>query len=354
MNLPKKMTAAILVGPESIKIEEVSIPLPKDGELLISVEAATTCGTDVKVFRNGGHEKMLEVPTLFGHEMSGRVIAIGRGVRGFFEGDSVIVVNSSPCLKCDYCRINRENLCRDLHYFNGAYAEYALIPERFVLHSTYKIPRKLSFPRAALTEPLACVLHGIDACELTRYEEGTEIIVYGAGPIGLLFVAVLANLGFSVVLADPNGPRLDVGKAMGAKKIVQIQRNGGQAEAVKSMSINKEGMWVAIDATGQPEVWKDAVSTVKPGGMVNLFGGCNPGTEVNLAANLLHYSEITIKGVYHHRPDTVRRAFRLLSNKDFPADFLLSDRMPIKHTEKALRAMMAKKALKVVISGVNE
>jgi len=350
MTLPKNMIVAMLMGPEQIEIREVPVVPPSKGELLISVEAATTCGTDVKVFRQGGHARMLHVPTLFGHEVSGRVQAVGKGVQKFLEGDAVVVANSSPCLDCDYCNMHRENLCRDLQYLNGAYAEYLLIPERFVSRSTHKIPNKLNFSRAALTEPLACVLHGIDACNLENYEIGSEIAVYGGGPIGLLFVGALADLGFSVILADPNQSRLDVGKAMGAKKVIQIKRDGGQADVVKSLCQNKEGTWVAIDATGQPAVWEDAVSTVRPGGIVNLFGGCKPQTKVSLDAHLLHYSEITVKGVYHHRPDTVRRALMLLAQSRFPADLLLSAKMPIKHAEKALRLMMAKEALKVVIS----
>lgn len=351
MTLPKSMLGAMLIGSERIELREVPVEAPSEGEILIAVEAATTCGTDVKVFRRGGHPRMLKVPTLFGHEMAGRVAALGQGVTGFAEGDAVVVANSAPCLECDYCKIGRENLCRDLHYLNGAYAEFVLVPARFVVRNTHPIPAGLSFARAALTEPLACVLHGIDACDLARYGVGTEVAVYGGGPIGLLFVAALANMGHRVLLADPNPPRLEVGAAMGAAETIEITRDGSQAELVKARSENGEGTWVAVEATGQPSVWHDAIATVRPGGTVNLFGGCMPGTAVPLDTHLLHYSEITVKGVYHHRPDTVRRALALLAQPDFPAELLLSAEMPIARTEDALRAMMAKEALKVVIRG---
>ena len=124
---------------------------------------------------------------------------------------------------------------------------------------------------------------------------------------------------------------------------------GGQADLVRAETGGGKGAWVAVDASGVPEVWIDAISTVRPGGLVNLFGGCAPGTSIPLDTHLVHYSEVTVKGVYHHRPDTFRRALDLLANPDFRADLLLSDTRPIDATEDALRAMIAKKALKVVI-----
>ena len=345
------MKGAMLLGPEHIEVRELPVPEPGPGEILLSVEAATTCGTDVKVFRRGGHPRMLKVPTLFGHEMAGRVAAAGAGVTGFREGDAVVVANSAPCGACVYCRLGRDNLCLDLQYLNGAFAEFLLVPERFVRTNTHAIPVGLAFGRAALTEPLACVLHGMDACALPRYAgAGTvEVVLFGGGPIGLLFVAALARDGHRVILADPNPPRLEAGRRMGAAETVRIERGGGQAEAVRAVTQDGDGAWVAVDATGVPEVWQDAIACLRPGGLVNLFGGCAPGTEIPLDTHLVHYSELTIKGVYHHRPDTVRRALAMLADPAFPADILLSEERPIDDVENALRAMIAKQALKVVI-----
>ncbi len=344
------MRGAVLIGPEKIEIRDVPVPAPQAGEILLKVEAATTCGTDVKVFIRGGHPRMLKVPTLFGHEMAGRVAVVGDGVVRFKEGDGVVVANSAPCDMCQPCLMGRENLCEDLYYLNGAYAEYLLVPERFVARNTHHIPEGLSFDRAALTEPLACVLHGMAACELDRYgvRGPVDIVVYGGGPIGLLFVGALAMEGHRVVLADPNPNRLAVGAKLGASETVEIRRGGGQVGKLRA--VTNGGPWVAVDATGVPEVWHDAIATVRPGGLVNLFGGCAPGTSIELDTHLLHYSEITVKGVYHHRPETVRRALALLANPEFKADLLLGRRMPIENVEQALRAMIAKEALKVVIS----
>lgn len=349
--MTRTMKGAMLLGPEKIEIRDLPVPEPDDGEIILSVEAATTCGTDVKVFKRGGHPRMLKVPTLFGHEMAGRVAARGAGVTAFREGDAVVVANSAPCGECDYCGRGRENLCPDIQYLNGAFAEFVRVPARFVDKNTHAIPTGLGFGKAALTEPLACVLHGMDACELDTYGPGTEVILFGAGPIGLLFVAALARAGHKVILADPNPSRLDVGKQLGAAQLVQIQRGGGQSEKVKALTQGGFGAWVAVDASGVPEVWVDAINSVRPGGLVNLFGGCAPGTSIPLDTHAVHYSELTVKGVYHHRPDTIRRALDMLADPDFRADLMLSAEMPIEQTEAALRAMIAKEALKVVIRG---
>jgi L-iditol 2-dehydrogenase len=353
--VPKTMRGAVLVGPEAIEIRDVPVPKPGRGEILLKVEAATTCGTDVKVFKRGGHPRMLKAPTLFGHEMAGRVAAVGPGVNAFGIGEAVVVGNSAPCLKCDPCRRGRENLCEDLAYLNGAFAEYLLVPRRFVEGNVHRIPEGLSFERAALAEPLACVLHGIDACEIAKYAAlgPVDVLVFGGGPIGLLFVAALAHLGQKPVLADPNPNRLEVGRALGATKTIEISRGGGQAEAVRAHSDGGKGFWIAVDATGVPGVWSDAIDSVRPGGLVNLFGGCPPGTSISLDTHLVHYSELTIKGVYHHRPETFRRAIALLADPAFKADLLISGVRPIEGVVDALQSMMRKEALKVVIRGVN-
>ncbi|MEK9754683.1 MAG: alcohol dehydrogenase catalytic domain-containing protein [Rhodospirillaceae bacterium] len=353
MTLPKKMVGAVLTGPERIEIRDVPVERPGPGEIILAVNAATTCGTDVKVFQRGGHPRMLQVPTLFGHEMAGTIAAVGDGIEAFKEGDRVVVANSAPCHACDYCKRGRENLCENLLYLNGAFAEYVRVPHRFVEYNTHVIPAGLDFGKAALTEPLACVLHGIDACEMSQCAWATpaEVVVFGGGPIGLLFVAALASDGHHVILADPNLNRLNVGRALGARATVQIERGGGQAAHVKALTSGDRGAWVAIDATGVPAVWLDTIQSVRPGGLVNLFGGCAQGTAIPLDTHAVHYSELTIKGVYHHRPETVQRALDLLAVPGFKADLLLTGKMPVESVEEALRAMMRKEALKVVISG---
>ncbi len=334
------------------------MPLPGPGELLLRVGAATTCGTDLKVFQRGGHPRMLKAPTPFGHEMAGTVAAVGEGVERWRPGDRVVVANSAPCGVCEWCARGRENLCPDLHYLNGAFSEYLLVPRRFAERSTYPLPADVPFEIAALAEPLACVLHGL---EISSLERASEIVVYGGGPIGLLFVDVLASspadfdAGFPpgnehhIVLADPNPARLEAGMALGADVAVQVDRDGGEASRLCRTSRTGDGFDVAIEATGSPAAWQDALASVRPGGLVQLFGGCPPGTTVPLDTHRLHYSEITVKSAYHHRPATFQRALGLLASGLLHPRILLSAERPLAELEAALRSMRRREALKVVI-----
>jgi L-iditol 2-dehydrogenase len=342
------------MGPERLELREAPVAAPGPGELLLRIVAATTCGTDLKVFQRGGHPRMLKAPTPFGHEMAGTVAALGPGVEGWREGDRVVVANSASCGVCEWCARGRENLCRDLHYLNGAFAEYLLVPRRFVEVGVYRLPDALPFEIAALAEPLACVLHGLETSALER---ASEIVVYGGGPIGLLFVDVLANSPADfpasgehhIVLADPNPSRLEVGKAIGADRTVQVDRDGGEAARLSRLSRTGDGFDVAIEATGSPAAWQDALASVRPGGLVQLFGGCPPGTTVPLDTHRLHYSEITVKSAYHHRPATFQRALDLLAAGSLHPQALLSAERPLAELEDALRAMRRREALKVVI-----
>ncbi|MDE0028738.1 MAG: alcohol dehydrogenase catalytic domain-containing protein [Deltaproteobacteria bacterium] len=341
-----KHRVVYLLGPERIEVREEPVPAPDEGELLVRIRAATTCGTDVKVFRRGGHPRMLRAPTPFGHEFAGSVEALGAGVSGYETGDRVVVANSAPCGRCAYCEAGRENLCRHLEYINGAYAEYIRISRRFVEVSTYRLDPALPYEIAALVEPLACVIHGVDA---SRLDDGADVLVHGAGPIGLLLTAVLAVRGHGVVAADPNPHRLDVARTLGARDTVAVARGGGAADLLRARSRHGDGFDCAIDATGIPEVWQDAVACVRPGGVVNLFGGCAPGTTIPLDTASVHYNELTVMGSYHHRPATVAQALEMLSRKTLDPRPLLSAEVPLQDLEKALRSMMAREALKVVV-----
>ncbi len=325
---------AYLLGPERIELREEPVPEPGPGEVLLRIGAATTCGTDLKVFLAGGHARMLRAPCPFGHEMAGTAEAVGSGVRGVAAGDRIVVVNSASCGVCDACMAGRENLCADLRYLNGAFAETVLVPERFVRRSTYPCPPGIDFGLAALTEPLACVLHGVEACGLST---PGDVLLLGAGPIGLLFTAVLAAAGHHVTLSDLDRSRLDVGRLLGA------------AETVPAGTTPLPPAGLVVEATGARSAWEAALASVRPGGTVVLFGGCPSGTVVPLDAQRLHYCEITVKGVYHHRPATVRSALEALASGTLALHHLLGVELPLARLEEALRAMQRHEILKAVI-----
>jgi L-iditol 2-dehydrogenase len=158
------MTAAVLYGREDLKIETVDIPRLADDDVLVRVEVALTCGTDLKVWKQGFHARMIQPPALFGHELAGVVETKGSAVNGrVHKGMRVVPSNSAPCNVCLYCRKGQPNLCEDLLFNNGAYAEFIRIPGRIVRQNMLEIPDKVSFVDAAMAEPLACVLRGVRA-----------------------------------------------------------------------------------------------------------------------------------------------------------------------------------------------
>src|SRR5216110_119756 len=210
------MKAAILYGKEQIKIEEVSPRALKPGEVRIDIQAALTCGTDLKVFKRGYHARMIVPPAVFGHELAGLISEIRNPkskVRNWDwrVGDRVVVANSAPCGKCFFCQRGQENLCDDLLFLNGAYAESIVVPARLVEKNLLRLKTKTSFRDAALTETLACVVQGVEDLKMRA---GQRVLVIGSGPIGLMFVAVAKHLGCVVALAGRGGNRLRIAQRL--------------------------------------------------------------------------------------------------------------------------------------------
>lgn len=345
MQLPESYRAACLLGPERIEIRDLELPEPLAGELTLRVDVATTCGTDLKVYKQGGHPRMLQVPSPFGHECAGTVVAVGAGVEHQRPGDVVVVLNSASCGHCQYCTAGRENLCRDLLYLNGAFADYLPVPARFVRRSTYPVPPGLSADHACLTEPLACVLNGIEACSLSA---ARDVVVLGGGPIGQLLVGALSSAGHRVVLVDPHSRRREAAIQMGADAALEPVESEAVA-AILGLAESGLGFDLAVDATGTVAGWELATFCIRPGGEVLFFGGCPPGTRLSLDTARIHYDEIVIRGAYHHRPATVTTALDLLARHCLPVGILLSREMPLEHTAEALDSMLRRESLKVVL-----
>jgi L-iditol 2-dehydrogenase len=315
----KQMTAAVLYGKEHLRIESVDIPKIGPGDVLVRVRTALTCGTDVKVFQRGYHPRMIKPPALFGHELAGDIVALGRGVRGFEIGQRVIAANSAPCGECFYCRRGSENLCEDLLFNNGAYAEFIRIPARIVAKNMYEIPEHVSYQDAALVEPLACVIRGL---EETGLRSDDTVAIVGLGPIGMMFVLLAKAIYKARVIAvGRRQTQLDRASAMGADETVLNNDYADPAEAVRCLTGGR-GADVVIEAVGLPEVWQLAIRLLRRGGVINFFGGCPSGTEVGVDTNLMHYSELTLKASFHHTPALVRKALDAVSRgyiaaKDF-------------------------------------
>ncbi|MBV8476906.1 MAG: alcohol dehydrogenase catalytic domain-containing protein [Acidobacteria bacterium] len=328
------MTAAVLYGKEDVKIERVPIPRVDEGEVLIKVQVALTCGTDLKVYRRGYHARMIMPPALFGHELAGVVENVGSGVKGFAKGMRVVALNSAPCGRCFYCSKRQENLCEDLLFNNGAYAEYIRIPQRIVQKNMLTIPDYVSYHDAAMVEPLACVLRGLYE---TGLEIGDTVAVIGGGPIGLMFVQVAHAIGCNVIAVVKHDSQALAARRKGANQVVQIRKVSQPIEAVRSLSPAGRGPDVVIEAVGRPEAWEWAVGMVRKGGTVNFFGGCATGTRVQLDTNQLHYSEITLKATFHHTPETVRRAFDLIAERKVKGADYITGEAPLSRLHHVLR-----------------
>jgi L-iditol 2-dehydrogenase len=270
----------------------------------VRIKAALTCGTDLKVYRQGFHARMIVPPAVFGHELAGVVEEVGAGAESFAPGMRVVTSNSGPCNKCFFCERHLANLCEDLQFINGAYAEFIKIPERIVRQNRLILPDNLSFHEAALVEPLACVLRAV---EETQIAEGDTVVIVGMGPIGLMFVQVLKNLGTNVIAVGKRSSQLAQAERMGASHVLDSS-SSNVVEQVRKITTGRRGADVVIEAVGSTETWQQAMAMVRRGGTINLFGGCPSGTHIPLDTTLIHYSEITIKASFHHTPRHIREA----------------------------------------------
>ncbi len=310
------MQAAVLHGREDVRIEQVPIPKAAVGELVVQVGAALTCGTDLKVFRRGYHARMIVPPALFGHEMAGTVVEAGEGVTGFKPGDRVVALNSAPCGHCYFCERGQENLCDDLLFNNGAYAEFIKIPSRIVEKNTLRVPDGVPLEHAALTEPLACAVHGF---EDSNPRKGDTVAVIGGGPLGLMILHVAALAGYETIALVRRDGQAEAARQLGATHVVQTSSTSKAVRDTRALTPNDRGVDIAIEAVGVPEAWQEAVELARKGGTVNFFGGCAAGTHVNLDTNRLHYSNITLRATFHHTPAICRQALDLIASGRFQA-----------------------------------
>jgi L-iditol 2-dehydrogenase len=307
-------------------LESVPVPEIGPGELLLRVRTALTCGTDVKVFRRGYHAKMISPPALFGHELAGDVVATGSGVRHFRVGQAVVAANSAPCGLCFFCQRSQPNLCDDLLFNNGAYAEYIRIPARIVEKNTYAIPPHLSYKDAALVEPLACALRGLDE---SGVRSGDTVAVLGLGPIGLMFIRMAKFVfGAHVVAIARRREQVDRAIGMGADFGLTMGDRSSLVADLKSVSGGR-GADVVIEAIGHPDAWELATLLVRKGGTINFFGGCAAGAKVGLDTSLLHYSEITCMASFHHTPAHIQRSLEILAQGKVLASQFVNHEEPL-------------------------
>ncbi len=300
------MRSLFLEAPGQIALREVAVPTPADGELLVRVKAATTCGTDLKAFRRG-HPK-IPMPGPFGHEYAGIVEAAGEGA-AFREGEAVMGVHSAPCQRCFWCLRGQENLCDSIMetMVLGSFAEYLLIPERIARLNVFEKPDALPFAQASLLEPLASVAQGVLELRRSGVLPGVEnALVIGPGAIGLMWLVALKAEGVAnVTVAGRNPDRLAVAEGMGARV--------EPADAIPPLD---PGYDLVIEATGQVSVWESSVDHARRGGTVVLFGGPPGGTRAAFDTHRLHYDQIGLLSPFHFGTGAVRLSREWLLTHD--------------------------------------
>ena len=280
------MKALIFHGPGDLRLEEVPDPRPGPGDVLVQVEVALTDGTDLKTFRRGHPLLLGKLPSPFGHEFCGLDAATGR---------RVVAANSDGDLE-------------DLQLLNGAYAELLVVPQRIARVNLHAVPEGLAPEVAALVEPLACCLHGVERAELNG---GERVTVLGAGPIGLMLCACIRDAGARPVVVGGRPERRELVPAFGG-----VPGEGAGADVV-------------IDAAGTATSWGQTLGLVRRGGTVILFSGLPRGERVAFDAYKLHYEELTVRGSFHHTPGTVRAALAFLSSGAYPWEKLITHRVTL-------------------------
>jgi L-iditol 2-dehydrogenase len=326
------MLGTVLVRPGTIELRELPRPRPDPDGVVVRVRAALTCGTDLKAFLRG-HPKF-PMPTLFGHEFAGELAEVGSEVRGLHAGDPIMAAPTAPCGRCYFCDRAQENLCQQVMdtMVLGAYAQYVKLPGSVVRTNLYAKPRALPYAEAALLEPLACVLHGIDRI---RIRPDDTVVLVGAGAIALLHLLVLRVRGVErVVVVARNPARAVQAKALGAAEVLRISAEAARPSVLELTQ--GRGADVVIECTGQLAVWELAPGLARRGGQVVLFGGCPTQSVVRFDTNRLHYDEVSVSSPFHLTPRAVRASYEMLSSGALGGAALIAAEYPLERLGEAL------------------
>jgi L-iditol 2-dehydrogenase len=308
--------AALLHGPGDLRVEDVAEP---DGEVLVTVEAATASATDVKCLRYG-HLILDPYPARFGHETV--------GLRDD-TGERVLVGDSVACGTCRACAGGRTQLCERMTWVLGGFAERIAAPAR-ALHA---VPEGLEAAGAAMAEPLAAAVHAVARAGDAAHP-GAGAAVLGGGTMGLMLARLLVLQGCDVTLADRHEERRAQARALGARATGRLAPAGHE---------------LVMEAVGRPQAWRAAIDAAAPGGTVVLVGGCPSGSDVTLPTAPLHYAELDVRGAFHHTRDEVDRALALLAAGDVDWRALAGPTIGLHDLHNALVRRAAGEARKLVV-----
>ncbi len=296
------MRAAVFYGKNDLRIEDIPIPEISEDEVLIKVRACGICGTDMHIF--DGDEGAAPTPsgTVLGHEFAGEVVKIGKQVKNVSVGDSVCVDPNKLCGYCEFCRDGIGHFCENIvgvgTTVNGGFAEYCRVPQSQV----YSFPKTLSFEKAAMTEPVACCLHGIDMCDITC---GDTVLIIGGGMIGLIMLQLAKLRGaVSVALSEPVAEKRELASRLGADILIDPLNEDLQAALKKH---NAKRIGTVIECAGRPSAIEQAISAAGNKSTVMMFGLTKPQDTISVKPFEIFKKEITLRSSYIN-PYTQRRA----------------------------------------------
>ncbi|MDO8684601.1 MAG: zinc-dependent alcohol dehydrogenase family protein [Armatimonadota bacterium] len=334
------MKAVVFTEPGKFIVTDRPVPQMGPGDLLLKVDSCGVCGTDIHIFHG---EHFVEFPVIPGHEYSGVVVEAGSEVKYITIGDHVAVDPNIVCGVCHFCRRGQIHLCEKLTALgvnmDGGFAEYSLVPGK----QAYLLPKSLPLEHAALVEPLACCVHGIDQAEIGV---GDDVLVIGAGPIGLIMTQLARLAGARrVIVSEPSETRRELAAELGADIVIDPINQDLRGEVLKATEV---GAGVVIECVGKASTAEQAIGLAKRGGMILLFGVTSPGEESRIKPYDVFFRELTIRGSFIN-PFTHARAVNLLAEGKVNVEPLISHRLRLEDFGKALALAGTPAAAKILI-----
>ena len=346
------MLALRFYAPEDLRLEDVPEPTCGTDEVKIRVKNCSTCGTDVKIRKNG-HQN-LTPPRIIGHEIAGEVVEVGSGVAGDWKpGDRVQVIAAVPCGKCHECRKGWMAVCQNQtsvgYQYDGGFAEYMIVPrEVLAVDGMNRIPDGVGFAEASAAEPFACAIH---AQEQLGIEPGDDVVIFGAGPIGCLHVRIARGVHGAgrIILVDINSERLKMSADAVQPDVVINASEVNIVEEILKLTGGR-GADVVITATPANITQEQAVSMAARNGRISFFGGL-PKTNptITLDSNLVHYRQLHIHGANGSAPEHNRRALDYIASGEVPVADLITRRIRLRDVMDAFGIVERGEAIKVTV-----
>lgn len=338
------MIGAYFLGNQCIETRPLVLPEPGEEQVLVKVSACGVCGTDVHIYHGGKGSAEVAPPVILGHEFSGHIVKLGSGVTSLEEGQLITVDPNIYCGKCRPCRQGQKQMCHHMRAvgvnMDGGFADYCLVPYA----KCVPVPEGTDPELAALAEPLACCLHGIDRVGI---RPGENVLVIGGGTIGQIMLQLARLAGAAkVVLSEPVEIRRELAVCLGADAAIDPLHEDLPQRLSELLS--RDGADVVIECVGNPRTSAQAIDAAAGCGRVMLFGVPNPDAVLQTKMHPIFQKELTIMGSFVN-PDTHSRAVALLSSGQLKLKELITHRFPVSQLEEAIKMQTGTQSIKVLV-----